>query len=197
MDTDGNKSKSTPCIIISAGVLIGMGLGALFISGLVLATNSFSQPKVGMIEEVDSGDMPQVNTPAPDFELENLTGEIKHLSDFQGRVVVLNFWATWCGPCTYEMPFFQEIYESYESEIAVLAVNNQESVDRVSPFVEELGLTYEIMMDNDGGVAMQYQVLGFPTTYFIDPNGIIKFLHVGVLTEEQLDGYLNLLGVLE
>ena len=197
MDTDVNKSKSTPCIIISAGVLIGMGLGALFISGLVLATNSFSQPKVGMIEEVDSGDMPQVNTPAPDFELENLTGEIKHLSDFQGRVVVLNFWATWCGPCTYEMPFFQEIYESYESEIAVLAVNNQESVDRVSPFVEELGLTYEIMMDNDGGVAMQYQVLGFPTTYFIDPNGIIKFLHVGVLTEEQLDGYLNLLGVLE
>ena len=191
------KSKSTPCIIISAGVLIGMGLGALFISGLVLATNSFSQPKVGMIEEVDSGDMPQVNTPAPDFELENLTGEIKHLSEYQGRVVVLNFWATWCGPCTYEMPFFQEIYESYESEIAVLAVNNQESVDRVSPFVEELGLTYEILMDNDGGVATQYQVLGFPTTYFIDPNGIIKFLHVGVLTEEQLDGYLNLLGVLE
>jgi len=197
MDTDVNKSKSTPCIIISVGILIGMGLGALFISGLVLATNSFSQPKTGMIEEVDSGDAPQVNTPAPDFELDNLTGEIKHLSDYQGRVVVLNFWATWCGPCTYEMPFFQEIYESYESEIAVLAVNNQESVDRVNPFVEELGLTYEIMMDNDGGVAMQYQVLGFPTTYFIDPNGIIKFLHVGVLTEEQLDGYLNLLGVLE
>ena len=191
------KSKSTPCIIISAGVLIGMGLGVLFISGLVLATNSFSQPKAGMIEEVDSGDAPQVNAPAPDFELESLTGEKKHLSDFQGKVVVLNFWATWCGPCTYEMPFFQEIYESYASEIAVLAVNNQESVDRVSPFVEELGLTYEILMDKDGGVAMQYQVLGFPTTYFIDPNGIIKFHHVGVLTEEQLDGYLNLLGVLE
>ena len=95
------------------------------------------------------------------------------------------------------MPLFQEIYESYGSEIAVLAVNNQESVDRVKPFVEELGLTYEILMDNDGSVAMQYQVLGFPTTYFIDPNGIIKFLHVGVLTEEQLDGYLNLLGVIE
>ena len=197
MDTGVYKSKSTPCIIISAGVLIGMGLGVLFISGLVLATNSFSQPKAGMIEEVDSGDAPQVNAPAQDFELESLTGEKKHLSDFQGKVVVLNFWATWCGPCTYEMPFFQEIYESYASEIAVLAVNNQESVDRVSPFVEELGLTYEILMDKDGGVAMQYQVLGFPTTYFIDPNGIIKFHHVGVLTEEQLDGYLNLLGVLE
>ena len=192
-----DKNKSTPCIIISVGILIGMGLGALFISGLVLATNSFSQPKTGMIEEVDSGDAPQVNNPAPDFELENLTGEIKHLSDYQGKVVVLNFWATWCGPCTYEMPFFQEIYESYASEIAVLAVNNQESIDRVSPFVEELGLTYEILMDKDGGIATLYQVLGFPTTYFIDPNGIIKFLHVGVLTEEQLDGYLNLLGVIE
>jgi peroxiredoxin len=95
------------------------------------------------------------------------------------------------------MPFFQEIYEGYASEIVVLAVNNQESVDKVSPFVEELGLTYEILMDYDGGVATQYHVLGFPTTYLIDPNGIIKFLHVGVLTEEQLDGYLNLLGVLE
>jgi len=192
-----DKNKSTPCIIISVGVLIGMGVGALFVSGLVLATNSFSQPKAGMIEEVDSDDAPQVNAPAPDFELENLTGEKKHLSDYQGKVVVLNFWATWCGPCKYEMPFFQEIHESYSSEIAVLAVNNQETVDKVSPFVEELGLTYEILMDNDGGVATQYQVIGFPTTYFIDPNGIIKYLHVGVLTEEQLDGYLNLLGVLE
>ncbi len=197
MDTVLYKSNSTPCIIISVGVLIGMGLGALFISGLVLATNSFSQPEAGMIEEVDSGDTPQVNAPAPDFELENLTGEKKHLTDYQGKVVVLNFWATWCGPCKDEMPFFQEIYESYASEIEVLAVNNQESVDKVIPFVEELGLTYEIMMDNDGSVATQYQVLGFPTTYFIDPNGIIKFLHVGVLTEEQLDGYLNLLGVIE
>ena len=197
MDTVVDKNKSTPCIIISVGVLIGMGVGALFISGLVLATNSFSQPKAGIIEEVDSDDALQVNAPAPDFELKSLTGDLKHLSDFQGRVVVLNFWATWCGPCTYEMPFFQEIYESYASEIAVLAVNNQESVDRVSPFVEELGLTYEILMDNDGSVATQYQVIGFPTTYFIDPNGIIKFLHVGVLTQEQLDGYLDLLGVIE
>jgi DsbE subfamily thiol:disulfide oxidoreductase len=197
MDTVVYKSNSTPCIIISVGVLIGMGLGALFVSGLVLATNSFSQPKAGMIEEVDSDDAPQVNAPAPDFELENLTGEKKHLADYQGKVVVLNFWATWCGPCKYEMPFFQEIYESYSSDIAVLAVNNQESVDRVKPFVEEMGLTYEILMDKDGSVATQYQVLGFPTTYFIDPNGIIKFLHVGVLTEEQLDGYLNLLGVIE
>ena len=192
-----DKNKSTPCIIISVGVLIGMGVGALFISGLVLATNSFTQPKAGMIEEVDSDDAPQVNAPAPDFELENLTGEKKHLADFQGKVVVLNFWATWCGPCKVEMPFFQEISEKYASEIAVLAVNNQETVDKVSPFVEELGLTYEILMDNDGGVATQYQVIGFPTTYFIDPNGVNKFLHVGVLTEEQLDGYLNLLGVIE
>ena len=197
MDTVVDKSNSTPCIIISVGVLIGMGLGALFISGLVLATNSFSQPEAGMSEEVDSGDAPQVNAPAPDFEIENLRGEKKHLSDYQGKVVVLNFWATWCGPCKDEMPFFQEIYEKYASEIAVLAVNNQETVDKVSPFVEELGLTYEILMDNDGSVATQYQVIGFPTTYFIDPNGIIKFLHVGVLTEEQLDGYLDLLGVIE
>ena len=191
------KSNSTPCIIISVGVLIGMGLGALFVSGLVLATNSFSQPEAGMIEEVDSDDAPQINAPAPDFELKSLTGEKKHLADYQGKVVVLNFWATWCGPCKDEMPFFQEIYERYGSEIAVLAVNNQETVDKVSPFVEELGLTYEILMDNDGSVATQYQVIGFPTTYFIDPNGIIKFLHVGVLTEEQLDGYLDLLGVIE
>ena len=192
-----DKNKSTPCIIISVGVLIGMGVGALFISGLVLATNSFSQPKAGMIEEVDSDDAPQINAPAPDFELKSLTGEKKHLADYQGKVVVLNFWATWCGPCKDEMPFFQEIYERYGSEIAVLAVNNQETVDKVSPFVEELGLTYEILMDNDGSVATQYQVIGFPTTYFIDPNGIIKFLHVGVLTQEQLDGYLDLLGVIE
>ena len=192
-----DKNKSTPCIIISVGVLIGMGVGALFISGLVLATNSFSQPKAGMIEEVDSYNAPQINAPAPDFELENITGEKKHLADYQGKVVVLNFWATWCGPCKDEMPFFQEIYERYGSEITVLAVNNQETVDKVSPFVEELGLTYEILMDNDGSVATQYQVIGFPTTYFIDPNGIIKFLHVGVLTEEQLDGYLDLLGVIE
>ena len=197
MDTVVYKSNSTPCIIISVGVLIGMGLGALFISGLVLATNSFSQPKAGMIEEVDSDDAPQINAPAPDFELKSLTGEKKHLADYQGKVVVLNFWATWCGPCKDEMPFFQEIYERYGSEIAVLAVNNQETVDKVSPFVEELGLTYEILMDNDGSVATQYQVIGFPTTYFIDPNGIIKFLHVGVLTQEQLDGYLDLLGVIE
>jgi peroxiredoxin len=177
---------------IAVGILIGAGLGFIIFAGAGILQNRSNDV---LNNNNGTNTIPSVGNPAPDFELQNIEGETVKLSNLRGKIVGINFWATWCAPCVYEMPMFQEMYEEFSSDLEFLAINNQESEDVVLPFIEKMGLTYEVLYDPDAQTALNFQVIGFPTTYFVDREGIIRAVHVGVMNKDQFLGYMDDLGV--
>jgi peroxiredoxin len=133
---------------------------------------------------------------APDFELDTLDGRRVRLSDLEGRTVLVNFWATWCGPCRVEMPTIQARFDRFSPDLVVLAVNFKEPESAVRAYVDELGLTFDVLLDPDGRVNQDlYRVRGYPTTLLIDRDGVVRVQHIGIMTENQLDQYLMEVGV--
>ena len=131
---------------------------------------------------LSSSPSPREGFLAPDFTLDTLQGEKVTLSDLRGKIVLINLWATWCPPCRAEMPALEKSYELYkDSGVVILGVNltNQDSEKDVSRFVEEFGLTFPILLDRDGNVSALYQLMGLPTTYFVNREGIIRTVVVG------------------
>ena len=124
----------------------------------------------------------QIGFKAPYFNLPVLDAQEISTTDLKGKAFILNFWASWCPPCKAEMPDFQHAFEEYSnSGIQIIAVNatNQDSVVDVSLFVNQYGLTFPIILDQDGSASRDYSVHSLPTTYFIDENGIIKDIVIG------------------
>lgn len=122
---------------------------------------------------------------APDFELVTTEDETVHLSDFAGKKVLLNFWATWCPPCRNEMPDMQTYHETTDDAV-ILAVNITESerkVADVDDFLDEFGITFDVLLDEETSVANLYTAHAMPTSYFIDSDGIIQ---------EKVMGEINL-----
>jgi thiol-disulfide isomerase/thioredoxin len=126
---------------------------------------------------------------APDFTLRDLQGKETSLRDLRGQVVLLNFWATWCGPCREEMPIIQERYN--DGGFALLAINFDESKEIVQWFIDELGIDIPVLLDPGGRVQELYRLRGYPTSFFLDPDGVIRFIHIGEMTASDLDNYLE------
>lgn len=135
--------------------------------------------------------------PAPNFNLVNLAGESVLLSDFSGTPVMINFWATWCPPCRNEMPLIESFAKKHDRELIVLAINAGEEEQVVRAFVDETGLDLIFLLDPTNTVANLYRVVGFPTSLFIDENGILKATFIGELDEDLLLSYLEIIGVNE
>ncbi|MCP8616411.1 TlpA family protein disulfide reductase [Salirhabdus salicampi] len=127
---------------------------------------------------------------APDFTLTTLAGETISLSDLRGKKVFLNFWASWCGPCKVEMPEMQEFHEQYGDEVVVLAVNatgDEFSLNNAKDFIEKNELTFPIPLDHELKVVYQYDVVAYPTTYFINREGILQFnRHIGPMDYDMM-----------
>jgi peroxiredoxin len=118
--------------------------------------------------------------PAPDFVLSGEEGETYRLSAYRGKVVVLNFWATWCPPCRYEMPSMERAHQKVKGEgIVILAVNVGQSEDEVFAFTGQYPVTFPLPLDREGTVVKQYPVIGLPTTFVIDPRGMVTHRAVG------------------
>ena len=129
---------------------------------------------------------------APDFQLTTLDGEEVQLSDYRGKKVVLNFWATWCPPCRAEMPHMQTYYEEQadEENVAILAVNlttEDKGLAQIEDFIEEFGLEFPIPMDEKGDVGSTYQAVSIPTSYMIDTGGRIQNKVVGPMDEAMME----------
>lgn len=136
---------------------------------------------------------------APNFTLIDLTGQPVSLSEYSGKVVLLNFWATWCPSCLSELPAYEQVYQQYggaTGDFAVLGINLQEGQAQVEAYTVGLGLTFPVLLDEDGRVTTrQYQVTGMPGSFLIDPQGIIFYRHVGPLNAETLRAKLAELGL--
>jgi peroxiredoxin len=189
-------SGRSALILLGIGLVVGLIAGAAVFIGLPpQAVRSDAGPGGPTGTPAPA---PVVGAPAPDFTLLALTGEEVTLSDLRGRVVLVNFWATWCGPCRLEMPHIQKKYAGTEGQgLTVLAINMDEAASDVSAFADELGLTFPILMDAGNAVTTLYRVRGFPTTFFINRDGMIDRQHIGYMSEGQLDDYLARLGLLD
>ena len=140
-------------------------------------------------------------TPAIDFELKDQYGKTHKLSDYKGKVVFLNFWATWCPPCKMEMPDIQKIYEKYEkqgekSEVIVLSVaapntQDEKDVEGIKAFLEENGYTYPVLMDDGGYTFGAYRISSLPTTFMIDKEGNVSGYVQGGLTQEAMESIIE------
>lgn len=130
----------------------------------------------------------EVGKAAPDFTLPDLNGAPMRLSDFRGeKFVIINFWASWCGPCKVEMPDLEAVYQEHGDELVVLGVDLQESVADVKAFLkDEIQVTYPILMDEGGKVANGFNMFTQPTSYLLDKDGIIRDRKFGAFTAEEL-----------
>ena len=141
-----------------------------------------------------SSPAPQENL-APDFQLPDLDGQLVTLSDLRGSPVLLNFWATWCGPCRSEMPFIQDISEDEEfssNGLLILAINIGEDSSTAKRFMVDNGLTFNVLLDTDQKIASEYNIRAIPTTFFIDKDGIIRDVKVGAFSSKaSLEKSLN------
>jgi len=132
--------------------------------------------------------VPAVGMQAEDFRLPDLAGKEQSLSQYRGKIVLVNFWATWCKPCTTEMPAMQTMYDKlHDKGFVVLAVNELEDDVKVRDHIKLYGHTFPVLMDRDNRVANQFGVFGLPVSVFIDQEGRVQeYIKGGLLTEEKI-----------
>lgn len=133
---------------------------------------------------------------APDFALKDANGKVVHLSDYKGKVVLLDFWATWCGPCKLEIPWFVDLQRKNKDRgLEVLGVSmDDDGWESVKPFLSELGVNYRVVMGNDATAQAYGGVDALPTTFLIDRAGKIAAVHVGLASRKEfVDGVEQLL----
>ena len=141
-------------------------------------------------ELTESGETEQAKAAAPDFTVCDKDGNEIHLSDYVGKPVVLNFWASWCGPCKMELPDFQEKYLEHGEEVQFLMINltdgTRETMDGAAAFVSEQGYTFPVFYDTKSSASAAYGTYSIPVTYFIDSEGYAVGRAVGAIDGETL-----------
>lgn len=169
------------------GLLLGLGLG------LSILFQGGSKPNPA--SSTFQADSIAIGSPAPNFELATLDGETFSLSQLRGKAVIVNFWATWCPPCKEEMPLLQQYYAARSVDLVVLGVDVMETVDLVKPFAGRMEITFPVLLDEKGQVYDLYRLRGLPTSFFLDSEGVLRAMHIGLLDERMLKGYLSQIGV--
>jgi cytochrome c biogenesis protein CcmG/thiol:disulfide interchange protein DsbE len=160
-------------INVTTVISVAVGVGVL----VLLAFALFSP----------GGGRPLQGEPAPDFTLASFDGSEISLSDLQGQVVVLNFWASWCSPCRQEAADLQSVWEMYEGQGAVfLGVSHKDAEDAARAFVEEFGLTYSNGADPGGKISRAYGITGVPETFVIDGEGKVARSYIGPVVADEL-----------
>ncbi len=166
--------------MVVAGVVLALVLGVAWVAVSVMGSGDLGQDPFGRA--------------APDFSLPKLRGEGNiALSDYAGSPVVLNFWASWCGPCKDEAPILAATEKAWRDQgVVFLGVDTTDNREDAKAFEETFGIEYDSVFDVNGELSVSYGVLGYPETFFIDADGVIRAKHVGVLPDaETLDSYLS------
>ncbi len=181
------QQQAAPSLVI---LLVIPVVGIALALGLLLANGEGSSTDSSSVQQANLG-----RGPAPNFQLTGLDGSPLNLEDYQGRVVFLNFWASYCPPCIRELPDFQTFAKQQgENGAAVIAANNYDDLDGVYDFLREHNMdlsAVDIGLDPGGRAGNQYSITSLPTTYIIDAEGQVSDVHYGLITLEQMYAYLN------
>lgn len=192
--------KISAIILIIIGVLVlGSTIKIDFSKSEIRGQGTKQDISEGSDSNKEDESIKQEKIQAFDFELQDQYGKTHKLSDYKGKVVFLNFWATWCPPCTSEMPYIEELYKEYgknENEVIILGVANPRSeknqyaadvpVEDVKEFLKEDNYTFPVVMDFEGKVLSDYYINSFPTTFMINKNGDIEGYAVGAMTKNKM-----------
>jgi peroxiredoxin len=175
-------------VLITALLVVGCGGAAseeVTATGLSNLADATTRGVNNAQRGLDPGEL------APDFEMQFGDGSRSRLSDWVGKPVVLNFWATWCAPCREEMPEFVAAYDRYQDDgLVIVGVNAQEAASQAAEFMAEYGVDFPVALDTRGDVQQLYNVRGLPTTVFIDREGRIVDRWVGLLTGPLLEEFM-------
>ncbi len=171
--------KKTTAIVLVIAIMALTGCGSNQGKDDLAQSNQEGEAAAESYQELTVGDS------APDFTAETVSGNSFTLSEHSGKVVLLNFWATWCGPCVGEMPAFEKLYGEYGEEVAILAVNSMEDTISVAQFVADNGYTFPIAFDANGAVSMKYPTDGIPYTLVIGKDGTVKNIYLGAKDAES------------
>jgi peroxiredoxin len=189
------RNSLNPAVVISIIAIVTVAIGVIIL--LNASERPLALDTEGIADlEPNLEIAPVIGARPPEFSLFNLEGDELSLGSFKGQPVVINFWATWCAPCRVEMPAIQSRFEKFRDQgLVVLAVDFDEPGEIVADFRDEFGLTFEILLDPGAEVQKLYRNRSYPTTFFIDPDGVIQAQHFGPMTEGQLDNNLAQIGL--
>lgn len=183
-------STRAPLLIAGGGLLIGLAVGLVVLFGLPASARSPAIAGGPGTPQVIAA-APVVGAPAPDFRLKDLAGETRSVAEARGHPLLINFWATWCGPCRIEMPAIEARYQANKAKgLLVYAVDFDEPQADVADFVKAFNLSFTVLLDPGAKVNDLYQIRGYPTSFFVGGDGVIKVVHIGAMTEGQLDDNL-------
>lgn len=202
-----NKLKYLILLILFAAVLVFAILGYRWLSESYVPEHT--PPTAGNPEESETSanaetentetipEVERTGEEVPDFTVYDMEGNPVKLSDYTGKPVVLNFWATWCMPCRMEMAAFEKAYTEYGEEIHFLMVNCtdgfRDTVDSVKAFISSNGYTFPVYFDSDTDAAQSFVVNSIPRTYFLWEDGTLMEEAIGMLTHEKLNSYMEIL----
>lgn len=195
--TPQRRGRRNPLVLVG-GFTILMGLAVLFLSGSLFterdgeAVVPVEPPVRASIQLPLDGDPLQVGDTPYEFALKDLDGNTVRLSDFIGQPILVNFWATWCGPCRIEMPELQAAFQEYSDDgLVILALDQDETPEEVRTFFSEFDLSFLPVLDDDKLAAERYGTFGsLPSSYFVNAEGKITAIHRGPMVREQLEVYL-------
>ncbi len=173
----------------SLGLLVVALLGLLVVQACGFAAQDITQERTpGPPAPTKLPPAPEVNRLAPDFTLVDLEGNQVTLSDFRGKAVFVNFWATWCPACRAEMPEIEAVYQEYkDKDVVVIGVDIMEAEDVVRQFVEQGGYNWIFILDATGAVSNDYNIAAIPTSFFIDREGVIQAVSIGAMTKRAME----------
>ena len=192
------EGRNPVVLILGGAVLVAVLLFLLFGQSLFGTSESTENQTALIASESGSDLLPvsggplQVGDRPYEFALQDIQGNPQNLSAFIGQPIIVNFWATWCGPCRIEMPELQAVFEEHQDKgLVILALDQDESAGEVQEYFAELGLTFTPLLDDDSDTAQNYGLQGtLPSSVFINPDGEITVIHRGVMTRGQIDSFL-------
>ena len=196
-DAPRRPSRSARTVLVGAALAVLVVVGALV--GVLATRSTPSGPDGLTAAPTELGAPPLQDRPAPQeqFPLPPVTleafgdGEKVEIASYRGEPLVVNFWATWCAPCVKEMPDFQKVATEVEGEVAFLGVDVMDSAINAEPFVEKLGIAYDLAVDLRGEYWKRLNSFGMPTTLFVRPDGTVVYRHTGPLDADQLRELLS------
>ena len=165
--------KRTKIILWVVGIFLLFGITSLVYTKYKPKEVANQQSEKGITSDAGSNSIE--NLKVPDFKLKDLNGKQISLSDYKGKIVILNFWAVWCKYCKQEMPDLNELNKSLvkENDVVILAVDSEESINTVKGYLNSNNISMNVLMDSDGAVTKAYGITGFPTTFVINRDGTL------------------------